>query len=83
MMKCREVAEIASDYLDHELGAWPNIQMRLHLLACRHCRAYVANLRFTIATLQGRTPDGQLSEHWLREVDRRVHTALAQRQNHP
>lgn len=82
MMKCRDVAEIASDYLDHELGIWSRLEVRLHLFACRHCRAYVGNLRLTIAALQGRNAEGQASEAWLKEIDQRIQAALDQRSRH-
>lgn len=82
MMKCRDVAEVASDYLDHELAVWPRIEVRLHLLACRNCRAYVGNLRLTVAAVQSRNAEGQVSDAWLQEVDQRIQAALAERSRH-
>ncbi|TVR02319.1 MAG: zf-HC2 domain-containing protein [Deltaproteobacteria bacterium] len=46
MLKCREVYEIASDYIDGDLGRWARIQMRLHLAMCRHCSRLVRQLEY-------------------------------------
>lgn len=45
MLRCREVTEIVGT--DHIVGApWrTRLQVRLHLMICRHCRAYVRSLR--------------------------------------
>ncbi len=45
MLSCKEVTrKIASDELA-EAGWWERLAVRLHLLWCRHCRRYVAQLR--------------------------------------
>ena len=50
MLTCRDVTERANEYVDGELDFWPAMQVRLHLLACRHCRGFVSQLR-TVARL--------------------------------
>jgi uncharacterized peroxidase-related enzyme len=49
MLTCREVAEQASEYLDRELSWSRRLGVRLHLMMCRHCRAFLANLATSIA----------------------------------
>ena len=45
MMSCKEVNElVASDALA-EAGFWQRLGLKLHLLMCRHCRNYVAQIR--------------------------------------
>ena len=44
MLKCREVSAKASDWLDGELSALERLRIRLHLVACRHCRNLVNGL---------------------------------------
>ncbi len=45
MPTCREVArEIASDGLER-CGWWRRLRVQLHLLMCRHCRAYARQIR--------------------------------------
>ena len=48
MLTCREVSEKANDYLDGRLGLWPRMQVRMHLLACRYCRAFMSQMRTVI-----------------------------------
>jgi len=45
MLSCKQVATIASDYLDNSTPLkW---QMRLHLLMCANCRRFVRHLKIT------------------------------------
>lgn len=48
MLTCREVTERANEYLDHELGFWPAMEVRMHLLACRYCRGFMKQMRTVI-----------------------------------
>lgn len=52
MLSCRDVTENASDYLERELGWWPWLQFRMHLMACRFCWRYVEQLKATIRLVQ-------------------------------
>lgn len=52
MLRCREVTEKASRYLDHELGWSDRMQMRIHLMMCRHCARYVRQLKAVVELLQ-------------------------------
>lgn len=38
MLKCSELARIASDYIDGELGTRRNLSVKTHLMMCKHCR---------------------------------------------
>ena len=45
MMSCKEVHElVASDALA-EAGLWRRLGLKLHLLMCKHCRNYAAQIR--------------------------------------
>lgn len=52
MFKCSEVTEMASDYVDHNLGWWTRAQLRMHVVLCRHCRRYVEQIEATMALLR-------------------------------
>ncbi|HUE87946.1 MAG TPA: zf-HC2 domain-containing protein [Vicinamibacterales bacterium] len=52
MLKCRDVAERASEYIDHELSWRGYLAVRLHLLMCRVCREYVRQLSLVAHALQ-------------------------------
>ena len=45
MATCREVTERTNRYLDGDLGFWPALQVKLHMLACRYCRRFVRQMR--------------------------------------
>ena len=47
-MTCREVIESLTDCLAGRLTLRQWLVLRLHLLLCRHCRAYLHNFRATI-----------------------------------
>lgn len=52
MLTCREVSEVASDYLDGQLGWVNRLRVRAHLAMCRRCRDFVAQLADVIVLLQ-------------------------------
>jgi predicted anti-sigma-YlaC factor YlaD len=45
MLMCRDLARIASDYIDGELGPMGRVSVKMHLLMCGHCRTFIGNLR--------------------------------------
>ncbi len=55
MMKCKEVTELATEYVDGGLPFWRRLAFRMHVAMCRHCRAFLDQVRKTIALL-GRLP---------------------------
>jgi hypothetical protein len=44
VLTCREVAEMANDYVDHDLPWLPRLQLQVHLALCRHCRTFTQQL---------------------------------------
>lgn len=53
MLMCRELAGIASDYIDGELSTGRVMSVKMHLLMCRHCRSFIGNLRASAELLRG------------------------------
>jgi hypothetical protein len=53
VLKCRDVPELATDYIEGGLGRRTRVAMRLHLLICSMCRAYLDQLRKTQRFLGG------------------------------
>lgn len=47
MLKCNQVTQHASAYLDGELPVLTRWRVRLHLKMCEHCRRFVEQLRLT------------------------------------
>jgi predicted anti-sigma-YlaC factor YlaD len=52
MLKCREVSERASDFLDGSVTFRVRLQMRLHLMMCRFCREYVRQMALVVRTVR-------------------------------
>lgn len=53
MRSCREIAELANQYIDNDISFKGKWGMRLHLLTCYHCRRYVRGLRLVVKALGG------------------------------
>jgi anti-sigma factor RsiW len=53
MLRCRDIAEQASDYVDGQLSWRRQLAVRLHLVMCLFCRRYTRQMRSTVTLLQG------------------------------
>ena len=47
MLSCKEVTQLASDYLDKNIEGTLTWQVRLHLVACKCCRRFMRHLKIT------------------------------------
>ncbi len=47
MLSCREIPNIASDYISREGSKRTRLMMSLHLAQCKNCRTYVRGLKIT------------------------------------
>jgi hypothetical protein len=52
-LKCRDIAHLASDYLDHQMSFRARLILALHLLVCGHCRAFIHQLRLALRSYPG------------------------------
>lgn len=52
LLKCRDVAEGASSYIDGEIDWWRKLQFKLHLSMCRHCQRYVDQMAAMVNLLR-------------------------------
>ena len=55
MLACRDITELVTSYLERDLTLWDRLRFQLHLGMCRHCRAYVRQMKATIR-LSGSLP---------------------------
>jgi len=53
MQSCKDVAEKASALIDGDLTPWESLRVRVHLMMCRGCRNFVAQLRATDRLVSG------------------------------
>jgi len=70
MLTCREMTELMTDYLEGRLTFGDRLRFQLHLGTCRHCRAYLKQMRHGIQTL-GRLPDQPIPKELEAELLRR------------
>ena len=52
MMTCRELTEIATDYLEEDLPWRERLGVQVHLWMCRYCRRYLDQMRKVVRLLQ-------------------------------
>tara|TARA_R110002072_G_scaffold136124_3_gene278317 strand:+ start:23705 stop:23944 length:240 start_codon:yes stop_codon:yes gene_type:complete len=57
MLKCREVAELANEYIDKELPWHKTIAMGFHLSMCKHCSGFVQKLRLVVTLVKEQPPE--------------------------
>ena len=50
-LRCQEIVEIVTDYLDGELDAETTTALESHLELCPGCERYLEQIRETVATL--------------------------------
>jgi predicted anti-sigma-YlaC factor YlaD len=62
MLTCREVTELANAYLDGELRLMTRLQMRVHLMMCKHCPKYIDQLASTTKLLRALPSDAPSSD---------------------
>lgn len=49
---CREATRLQSEALDHPLGLWKRIGLRIHLVLCTWCRRYGKQIGFLRSAAQ-------------------------------
>lgn len=80
MLMCRDLAEIASDYIDGELNGPRSLSVKMHLMMCKDCRTFIGNLRASSNLLSAHS-SGKADEEFLRRIDERVAEALEDRKS--
>lgn len=75
MLMCRDLAEIASDYIDGELSGRQNLSVKMHLMMCKDCRTFIGNLRASSELMRAHS-SGKADDEFIRRIDERVAEAL-------
>ncbi|MBW2942105.1 zf-HC2 domain-containing protein [Zhongshania aquimaris] len=44
MLNCRQFTDLASDDIDLQHTGWKRLEIRAHLMICRHCRRFRRHL---------------------------------------
>jgi predicted anti-sigma-YlaC factor YlaD len=67
MLTCRELTELVTDYLEDRLSFGQRLRFEMHLGLCGDCRAYLRQMKQTIATL-GSLHGGDIPEKASKEL---------------
>ncbi|QSP95683.1 zf-HC2 domain-containing protein [Marinobacter salinisoli] len=79
MLMCRDLAGIASDYIDGELSFGQSVSVKMHLMMCKDCRSFIGNLRMSTRLMQGHS-SAQADDEVIDRIRQRVSSALQERQ---
>ena len=52
MLSCKELTELATDYLEKDLPWRERLRVQVHLWMCRYCRSYLDQMRKVVALLR-------------------------------
>ncbi|MFN7952192.1 MAG: zf-HC2 domain-containing protein [bacterium] len=55
-MRCVDVTELVTEYVEGRMPLGERLRFQLHLGACGHCRAYLAQMRQTVRALERVAP---------------------------
>lgn len=70
MLSCRELTELVTDYTEGRMGLGNRLAFCFHLLKCRGCRAYLAQVRTTrglLGQIEQPAPSPEVEAALLRE----------------
>lgn len=56
MLTCKEITELVTDYLEGRMSLADRMRFQMHVGMCKHCRAYLRQMKATVAAL-GQMPD--------------------------
>jgi anti-sigma factor RsiW len=74
-MRCEQVVETITDYLDEVLPPVEMAALREHLSGCDGCSAYLDQIRRTIAAVRG-GPETEAPDEHTEALDQRTEAAL-------
>jgi predicted anti-sigma-YlaC factor YlaD len=73
MLSCRQLTELVTDHLEGKLSLGDRLRFQMHLGMCKHCRAYLRQMKLTIATL-GQLPADSIPDDVRTELLQRFKT---------
>ena len=79
-VRCDEVVELVSDYLEHALDATETEAIEQHVLICAGCADYIEQMRSTLQLAGRLRRDGVLDEAGFEPLLRLFHQSVARGQ---
>jgi len=71
MLSCREITELVTAYVEKQMPLMQRLQFRMHIGMCKHCRAYLRQVRTTLE-LTGALPAEPMPTEVRDELARRL-----------
>ena len=68
MLSCRDVTNIASEYLAGELPLFKRMSFRMHVFMCKRCERYMHQLEITVQALKGLGSVDKVSDQATQDV---------------
>lgn len=53
MLKCKDIAEQSSEFIDDRLSVTQKLRVYFHLLICAHCRCFIQQFKRLISHSKG------------------------------
>ena len=67
MLTCEQMTALVTEYVEGRLPFAEWAKFQLHIMMCKQCREYVAQMKLTARTL-GRMPEGPVPEEVMQEL---------------
>jgi predicted anti-sigma-YlaC factor YlaD len=61
MLSCKEMSEVITEYLEGRMSMADRMRFRMHIGMCKHCRAYLKQMKATVEAL-GQLPSDAEAE---------------------
>ncbi len=71
MLTCQQITELVTDYLESRMSLADRLRFQMHVGMCRHCRAYLRQIRSTVAVLGELPEDAPMPDDVRDELRRR------------
>lgn len=73
MLSCKQITELITAYLDGQLGFGDRMRFHMHVGMCKHCRAYLRQMKATVAAV-GQLPEQPMPQDVRDEMRKRFAT---------
>lgn len=71
MLTCKEVTELVTDYLEGRMSLADRMRFQMHVGMCKHCRAYLRQMKATVAVLGQMPEDAEMPDDVSDELRKR------------
>ena len=73
MLTCEQMTALVTEYVEGRLPFTERAKFQVHILMCKHCREYLAQMKLAARTL-GRMPEAPVPDEVMQELLARFRT---------